>query len=238
MRSATCVLSCLFLLGSGDNAIHAGYVVVMGDSTVIPGLAWDISAGGNRQLFRNLAGGNGSVVMIGHKSNYLAGFYESTGDISSRWHAGDVTLESLEDATLVVSNERLAFTASEVDAFTSFVHAGGNLLLITEPATQDAGMQRDATNALLVDMHISMAVTGHRILSYETNIGSDNVAVHPLTSGVSNLSYGAAWCVWGGEPLFFAPMDFPIASAVFVPEPSFLSISVWLAAPAILRRRN
>jgi hypothetical protein len=242
-------LALLFSLNEvGPKRATAGYVVVMADITPLFPLQDDVYEAfeGNRRLFRNITGEPGSVIITGGSPLHPVSKFYATEGVSSKWTSGELTQDLLKHATLVVSENRVAFTTAEAQLLRSFVGNGGNLFLGVEPfSSLDANpliseRVRTAANTLLKNMSIDVVISRSGF-DPGTNIArGSKIAVHPLTQDVSALNYGWASQVIGGEPLFFSRAGLPFTAAVFIPEPSSITLATAAALSilSLLHRRK
>lgn len=238
---------CLLASARCDLA-EAGYVVVMADTTPFFPLIYDFYEGfdGNRQFFRNLSADAGSVLVTGGaRVNPPFRFYEAAENTTAAFTSEEMTAETLERVTLVITDRRQSFTTAEAELLSTLVRNGGTLFIgvdVTSPRGSGSGevdLAINAANSLLSKMSIGMSVTKESLDSGDRVARGTQIRTHPLTRGVSEFGYGYTGRVNGGVPLFRTTGRVPFAAAVFVPEPATLALAgASLLAVAVLRRRK
>ena len=242
-RIQCALLFAVFVLS--ERSASAGYVVLMADTTPFVPLIYDAyeAFDGNRQFFRNLSADSGSVLVTGGSSiNPPFRFYKAAENTTAAFTSNELTAETLESVTLVITDGRQSFTTAEAQLLRTLVRNGGNLFIgvdVTSPRGNGAEVDLaiNAANFLLSEMRISMSVAKEPLDSgYRVARGSQ-IRTHPLTRGVSEFGYGLAGRVSGGAPLFRSTERTPFAAAVFVPEPCTVSLGTSAVAFIFARVR-
>jgi PEP-CTERM motif len=233
------VLSTLGVFVAARSA-EAGTIVVSGDSNFTDSLS---AANNNGRFLLNvLAGGNAVAVLnftngsFGSASNTddeVNAFYGAQAGVTSTLVSGTVTAATFAGGVdlFVVALPDDPFTAGEVSAISSFLSAGGNLLLFAENNNAVFNSTNAALNQLLADLGSSMAIVP-AILSNPGVVTPD-----PFTAGiVGDFNFAAGSQVTGGTTLYatnsglgmIARQD--VGSAAPVPEPgTFLLLGGGLA---------
>lgn len=248
---AAAVLACALALLGGAAPAQAGRLVVGGDITWLFTLTDDApnaaDPGDGTFLTNILGAGTEARVLLtsvnpGTQTEPIS-FLTSLPGVNASYFNGPVTDAKLAgvDLFLVPLLDHTA-DASEVSAISSFLAAGGTLLLMSDTNSVPVLTQSVAdTNALLAALGSTISITGAVLdIGSQTATGSA-IAVTPLTAGVTSFTYGSTSIVTGGTPLLYTKngstmMAYDGLSAV--PEPATLTLcGAGLAALLLTRRR-
>jgi hypothetical protein len=221
------VLLGLAVLG-GPAPSEAGTILLSGDITPTFSLTNTIpnaAAAGNQQFFTNILGSGTDVVVLDNSNNAFASsetdeFYDGLSGVTSTLVSGELTAGNLAGVDLLlIPAPDGTFSASEVMAISGLVNAGGSLFLMGDSSVIPFGPAVNAIiNDLLADLGAGFSLDNTALDGGPQVASGAQIVPSPFTAGVSELNYGAASSLTGGNPLFLATTGEPFVA--FVPEPS------------------
>jgi hypothetical protein len=227
----------------------AGTIVVSGDGTpcfYLTNTEPDPAVPGNRRFFTNILGPGTSVAVL---SNSFSGndaeaheFYGSLPGVSSTLIFGPLTAANLSGKNLLIAaTPDHALAASEISAIAGLLGSGGTVFFMGESSAIDFGV---TTNGFIRSALTSLG-SGLGIGDSHSDPGLQTVspihtASHPLTTGVTNFTYGATANITGGTPLFMTQNGTPFVSVQenIVPEPAGVVLGLVVAAACMRTRRR
>lgn len=208
---------------------QAGTVILSGDGNITDALGSDP---GNAQFFTNILGG-GDQVRIGQGALLFDvptnNFYNGLGGVTSSILGGPVTAADLVGVDLFFGIlPTAAYSASEIAALSGFLSGGGTVMFIGENSAFPN--ENGRINAALSALGSSLSILASPLFDtgYHTATGSQ-IAVNPLTAGVTTFTYAAPSQVAGGTNLFFGTRDRPFVAVegggvAAVPEPATVAL--------------
>lgn len=214
---------------SGASA-HAGLIIASGDTTPsfsLTNTAPTSASASNVQFFTNILGSGMSVLVLETAFNTadteINEFYNSLAGVTSSTLTAQVTAGDLASIDLLlVPTPDDAFTVAEINAIVNYVNGSGSIMLSGDSAASfGGGLTHPFINNVLTALGSAMSIDQSNLdIGTQTATGPE-IAVHPLTAGVTAYEYGATAVVSGGTPLFFTNNGSPfVAVEGFAPEPS------------------
>jgi hypothetical protein len=220
LQNITKYILILLISLAGISTASAGLIIAAGDETP----AFYAANTGNDAFFTNIL--QGGTTVVGHElatlsiGNNLDAFYNGLSGVSSTYVSSSVINDAMLSGVdlFVTGLYGGALAPSEIAALNSFVASGGSVMFMGEYTNSFDGI-----NAALVGIGSGMSLYGDY-----TDSGNNLalIASDPLTTGVSQFTYGATYGVSGGTPLFYDSTE----RAIFayetvgqkVPEPATL----------------
>ncbi len=205
----------------------AGLIVLSGDATIgnaLVGASTPVNAG-NQRFFANVLAAGSRVLVQGDNGGPFESpvlnidtFYRALPGVTSSVQSGPLTSASLAGVDLFVSATPLApFALAEILALDAFAARGGTLLLLGDSAASSAA--RDANlNALLLALGSPLRLVPDTLDASFRVAGPGQIAIDPLTAGVTSLTYGFVSPVTGGRTLFTASDGQAFVAALDVPR--------------------
>ncbi|MEO1014721.1 MAG: winged helix-turn-helix domain-containing protein [Pseudomonadota bacterium] len=204
----------------------AGSIAVIADVNIanaIYGESLAPATPGNSAFFANLIG-RGKRVVIQDTSNtgsvfIVAGapsidaYYRAMSGVTSRLLGSDeaVTSATLDGAALFISflpNDE--FETGEIEALSAFLAEGGRVLFLGD--SFDYATNNLYINKALVALGSELSIQHYKFDQDFRYASGDQIAVHPLTDGITRFTYATVNIVLGGDPLFRTIHGAPFAA--------------------------
>jgi hypothetical protein len=120
-------------------------------------------------------------------------------------------------------------SAAERSAMASFVSAGGSLFIMGDPSGSTGNVAR--VNEILLAAGSGMSLDNSTLQIGPQTASGSQIAVGPLTAGVTSLGWGSTAVVSGGTSLFFTAnrstfIAYEGAVVTAVPAPSSVALLV------------
>lgn len=221
----------------------AGVVVASGDTNIIDPLTgravFSTIDTGNQRLFTNLLD-TGTRVLIATSSipgttSDLSTFYNALPGKTASVRTGDVRAIDLIGIDLFISPAHdTAYSTTELATISAFSAAGGTVLVTGDWATAYSPYNAIA-NTLLDAVGGGLRIVDANDSGLPRTATGTAITAHPLTSGVTTLSYNYTSRVTGGTTVVTNTAGFPFVTVVPEPAVSTLATGVLFC---VRRRRG